>query len=317
MTVTWGSVARRKALALAAAFCLLGSLIIVFSPPALGNGSSPSAECASTNPAWNGDFWKVEKDDGTLSEIETNMPGAITLTANGSWTNNNEDPVFRVVLKIDDEDDDDGDDEQVVLSGIWATGEGGTIDVTLSGLDHVTFCFTSEVAESEPTTTTTSPATTTTAGPTTTTTAVPTTTTTPNATIATLTESTTTTPSDDTITNAAANPTDASDSDLTNDELQGDETVEEAEGSTTDDSGLSPEIDRDTAAAGLTNGGPGEPPTAEQESSSDAAPYVFRSSHQWTLADLAILGALIAAIAGLLARRNLRRLIWHLGERWR
>jgi hypothetical protein len=198
MTVTWGLGARRSALALLAAFGLTASLTTVLSPPALGEGNPPSVECSSTNPAWNGDFWKVEKDDGTLSEVDTNVTGAITLAANGSWTNNNEDPVFRVVLKIDDGDDEDG--ESQVLSGIWETGEGGTIDLTLNGLDHVTFCSTSEVSEeSEPTTTTTIPTTTTSTSPTTTTSAGPTTSTSPDASPA------TTPASDETATSDSAN----------------------------------------------------------------------------------------------------------------
>ncbi|MEX2135301.1 MAG: hypothetical protein WEB67_14255, partial [Acidimicrobiia bacterium] len=317
---------RRRALALLAAFGLLASLITVFSPPALGDGNPPSVECSSTNPAWNGDFWKVEKDDGTLSEVETNVTGAITLAANGSWTNNNEDPVFRVVLKIDGDDDDD-DDENQVLSGMWKTGEGGTIDLTLNGLDHVTFRSTSEVSEEpEPTTTTTISTTTTSAGATTTTSAGPTTTTSPDASTATtLGESPPTTPSDETTTNAAANPTEVSDSGLAGDASQADESVEEADGSETDGGdwlgpeGSLPDADRDTTVAGLMNGGSGEPPALGQASiSSDADPDVIRNSHQWpTQVDLAILGALIAAIAVLIDRRRLRRLVGHLGKRRR
>jgi hypothetical protein len=325
MTVTWGLGARRRALALLAAFGLTASLTTVLSPPALGDGNPPSVECSSTNPAWNGDFWKVEKDDGTLGEVETNVTGAITLAANGSWTNNNEDPVFRVVLKIDDGDD--GDEESQVLSGIWETGEGGTIDLTLDGLDHVTFCSTSEVSEeSEPTTTTTTiPTTTTTASPTTTTSAGPTTSTSPDA-------STTTTPApDETATSASANSTDVTDSTLASDAAQANESGNEGNGSATEGSdwvgseGSLPDADRDTTVLGLTNGESGEPPALGQASiSSNPVSDVIRSSPHWlTLADLAILGALMAAIAVLTlidrGRLDFRWLVEkvHLGKRWR
>jgi hypothetical protein len=324
MTVTLGLGARRRALALLAAIGLTASLTAVFSPPALGNGNPPSVECYSTNPAWNGDFWKVEKDDGTLSDVDTNVTGAITLAANGSWTNNNEDPVFRVVLKIDDGDDEDG--ESQVLSGIWETGEGGTIDLTLNGLDHVTFCSTSEVSEeSEPTTTTTIPTTTTSTSPTTTTSAGPTTSTSPDA-------STTTTPApDETATSASANSTDVTDSTLASDAAQANESGNEGNGSATEGSdwvgseGSLPDADRDTTVLGLTNGESGEPPALGQASiSSNPVSDGIRSSPHWlTLVDLAILGALMAAIAVLAlidrGRLDLRRLVekLHTGKRWR
>lgn len=312
-----------------AACCLLASTTIVLSPPALGDGNSPSSECSSTDPAWNGDFWKIESDDGTLSDVETNIAGAITLATSGSWTNNNEDPVFRVVLKIDDDDD---DEEVQVFSGIWETGEGGTIDIALDELDHVTFCATSDVVEeSESTTTTTTlGSTTTTAAPVTTTTIAGTTTTTPGpattttaagtttttgpvaSPAATPDESTTTSPSEETTTNPAANPEESGASGIAGDGSQADETVR----TETDDNDSSPDAARDTTAAGPADGGPGDPPALGQEAS-DAGPDLFRSPHLWTLADLAILGGLIAALGVLVYRRRLRRLVWHLSERWR
>lgn len=321
MTVGRVSGRERRGLALVAVFSLLASLTIVFSPPALGNGNSPSAECGSTDPAWNGDFWKVQNDGGAPGTVETNVAGAIDMDADGSWINN-ESPVFRVVMNVGI-----GVGDGLVLSGIWGTGDGGTVDLTLLGLGHVTFCFTDAFAEStttttSSTTTTSAGATTTTsAGATTTTTASPSTTTTSDASTPTAGESTTaesdetnSEPSDATATSTANLP-EGSDSGQTNDASQGDEPVEETEESTTADNDLSPETNRDTtAAAGLS--GPGEPPAPGQESS-DAAPFVFRNPHQWALADLAIIGALVAAVVALLNRKRLRRLVGDLGERWR
>lgn len=319
--MTWGPGARRRASALLAAFGLTASLTTVFSPPALGDGNPPSVECSSTNPAWNGDFWKIEKDDGTLSEVDTNVTGAITLAADGSWTNNNDDPVFRVVLKIDGGDD----EESQVLSGMWETGEGGTIDVTLNGLDHVTFCSTSEVSEESEPTTTTIPTTTTSTSSTTTTSAGPTTSTSPDA-------STTTKPASvETATSASANSTDVTDSTLASEAAQANESGNEGNGSATEVSeqdgaeGSLPDADRDTTVLGLTNSESEEPPALGQASiSSSPVPDVIRSSAHWLgLVDLAILGALMAAIAVLTlidrGRLDFRRLVEraHKGKRWR
>jgi hypothetical protein len=318
MTVTWGLDARRKGLALLAAVGLLASLIGVFSAPALGTGNSPGVECGSTDPAWNGDYWKVQNDNGTLGTVETNVAGAITLDADGSWTNN-ENPVFRVVLKVGEGV---GDDQ--VLSGNWETGEGGAIDLALTGLAHVTFCFKDEVSEeSEQTTTSTSPTTTTSTTSTTTTSAGPTTTTSPAAGPPTTPgESTPTPASDETTTNGAANSTEASDSAVAISVSQADGSGKEADGSSSDGSdwqepeGSSPDADRDTTAAAPMDGGSGEPPSLGQAAiPSSAVPGATRKSQQWpTLVDLATLGALIAAIAVLNNRSRLRRLVENVGR---
>lgn len=334
--ITWGHGARREALGLLAAFALLAALISVFSPRALGShggshGNPPSVECASTDPAWNGDYWKVQANDGTLSTVETNVAGAISFGGDGSWTNNNDDAVFRIVLKVGE-----GVGSQV-LSGMWETGESGTIDLTLNGLAHVTFCFTLEVPEepeptttlgSSTTTTSASSTTTTSEGPTTTTPAGPTTTMSPDTWTA-PTPGEPTTPASDETTNAAANSTEESDSALASYASQANESGEEADGSKTDGSewygpeGSLPDADRDTTMAGLIVGGSGEPPALGQASiESNAVPDVVQTSHQWpTQVDLAILCALIAAIAVLIDRRKLdfRRLVGkvHGGKRKR
>jgi hypothetical protein len=322
MTVTWGLDARRKGLALLAAVGLLASLIGVFSAPALGTGNSPSVECGSTDPAWNGDYWKVQNDNGTLGTVETNVAGAITLDADGSWTNN-ENPVFRVVLKVGEGV---GDDQ--VLSGDWETGEGGSIDLALTGLAHVTFCFKDEVPEeSEQTTTSTSPTTTTSTISTTTTSVGPTTTTSPAAGPPTTPgESTPTPASDETTTNGAANSTEASDSAAASSVSQADGSGKEADGSSDgsdwqEPEGSSLDADRDATVAAPMNGGSGEPSALGQAPiSSNAVPDATRNSEQWpTLEDLATLGVLIAAIAVLNDRSRLRRLVEkaHVGRRGR
>jgi hypothetical protein len=131
-----GHDAQRRLLALVACLALLAALATMFSPAALGD--SPDGECSSSDPAWNGEYWTVEEDDGVLDDIETNVLGATTLTGSGSWVNNNVNPVFRIVLEVDDDDADDTE----VLTGLWETGDGGTIDLTLDELEQVTFCFT-------------------------------------------------------------------------------------------------------------------------------------------------------------------------------
>jgi hypothetical protein len=265
-------------------------------------------ECASTDPTWNDEYWKVQIDNGTLSTVETNVAGAISLDADGSLTNINENPVFRIVLKVGGVADD------TVLSGTWESGEGGTIDLTLDGLAHVTFCFTDEVPdEAEPTTTLGSSTSTTSASSTTTTAVGPTTTTSPDA-------WTTTTPaSDDTNTNGAANSTEVGDSALASETSQADESGDQADGSKTDSSewpgpdGSLSDADRDTTDAGLLIGGWGGPPGRGQATiSSNAVPDGIQSSDQFpTIQDLAILGALMAAIAVVIVSRRLdvRRLV--------
>ena len=315
---------RRKALALLAASAVLGSLTVVFSPAAWGN--PPSVECASDDPEWDDNYWKVQIDSGTLSTVETTLSGAISLDADGSWTNDNDDDsVFRIVLKVGS-----GVDNQI-LSGMWEPGEGGTIDLTHNELGHVTFCFTDDDDDDseEPESTTTTTTTTTSASFTTTTSAGPTTTTSSEElTATTLGGTTTTLASDETTTNAAASLTEVSDSALVSDPSEPNESTE-ADGSKTDFSewpgpeGSSPDANRDTEA-GLMIGGSGPPAPGQAPISSNAVQDMIRSSDHWlTLANLAILGALIAAIAVVILidrrRFDFRRLVVkaHPGKRWR
>lgn len=317
MTDTWGFGARRRTLALLAAFALLASLMTVFSEPALGD---PSVECSSTDPAWNGDYWKVLTLNGTLTTVETNVAGAISIDADGTWTNNNSDPAFRFGVKVGS-----GVGSGQVLSGMWEAGEGGTVDFIPNGVGHVTFCFTAGVPEeSAPTTTPESPTTTT--PPTTTTSpeaapppppGEPTTTTGPDAltppppgesTPPSFGEPTTTSP--DESTNAASNSTGDSDFAIATNTSLANESSEETDASETDgNEGQEPEgplsdADRDTTVAGLTIGESGEPPTQVQ--ASEAVPDVIPSSSQWpTRVDLAILAALLIAIAVLVERKKL------------
>jgi hypothetical protein len=86
-----------------------------------------------------------------------------------------------------------------------------------------------------------------------------------------------------------------------------------------------PDADRDTTVLGLTNGESGEPPALGQASisSNPVSDGILSSPHWLTLVDLAILGALMAAIAVLAlidrGRLDLRRLVekLHTGKRWR
>ena len=152
------------------ALLILMAMVLMLAAPALGQqGNPPSVECASTDPVWNEEYWKQQVNDGALGSIETNVTGAITLDSDGDWINNNDDSVFRIILKVGS-----GVGTDQVISGLWATGEGGNINLDLAGLSHVTFCFTDPV---ETTTTTAEETTTTTAEETTTTTAEETTTT--------------------------------------------------------------------------------------------------------------------------------------------
>ena len=323
--MTWGHGAHRKVLASIAASALLASLMTVFSPPAFGShggshGSPPSVECASTDPAWNNEYWKVQIDNGALSTVETNVAGAISLDAEGAGTNNNDDPVYRTVLNFGGSV---GADQ--VLSGTWETGEIRTLDLTLIGLTHVTFCFTDEGSEEdeapvgpEPTTTLVSSTTTTAAGPTTTTAAGPTTTTSRDSWTTTTPGESTTTPAYDETTSDAANSADVTDSAVAGDESQPIESGEEVEGSKIDGSewlgSEGSDDDRDTSDAGLIFGGSGEPPALGQVPISSNAIPDAQISHQWpTPLDLAILGALIAAIPVLVLidrrKLDLRRLV--------
>jgi hypothetical protein len=120
--------------------------------PALAQqGNPPSVECASTNPLWNGEYWKVQINNGSLSTIETNVPGAITLSApSGIWTNNNNSAVFRIILKVGQ-----GVGTDQTISGFWTTGQGGGVNLALPGLSHVTFCFTDAAGTTSTTATTT------------------------------------------------------------------------------------------------------------------------------------------------------------------
>jgi hypothetical protein len=99
------------------------------------NGNPPSVECADAQ--WNGNYWKVQVDDGDLGQVETNVPGAIDLKGDGSWTNTTTDPVFRIVLKVGQ-----GVGEEQIIEN---PGGSGQLSLDLQGLSHVTFCFTDGV----------------------------------------------------------------------------------------------------------------------------------------------------------------------------
>lgn len=317
-----GHEAHRRLLALLTCLALLAALTTMFSPAALGD--SPDEECSSSDPAWNGEYWAVEEDDGVLGDIETNVSGATTLTASGSWVNNNVNPVFRVVMEIDDDDD---DEETQVLTGFWETGEGGLIDLTLDELEQVTFCFTNAVADGEeptttvgsssttslPGTTTTLETTSTTSMPETTTTSntgtgttpevsTPTTAPTPGATTAP--EGSPTSPSDDPTSAAAASP--PADSILETNELVNQSDVGETDESTSDS-------DADRFASVVA--GSGNLPAAGAPLSLQAEAEPVGESHSWpTLGDLAVLGSLVAAIGLVLGRKRIGRLVKSL--RW-
>ena len=144
--------AKRRVMGVSGALLLLMALVTMLAAPAIGQqGNPPSVECASTDPVWNGEYWKRQVNDGALGQIETNVAGAISLDSDGDWTNNNNDPVFRIILKVGQ-----GTGTDQVISGLWETGEGGNIDLDLNGLSHVTFCFT---AAGPPTTEDTTPTT--------------------------------------------------------------------------------------------------------------------------------------------------------------
>lgn len=135
------SIAQRR-VAGATALMILAYLVqvVLFAPGAMAEGNPPDVQCASSDPAWNGTYFKVEvKDNGSLGTTEGD--GSINLTA-GSWTNTDDEAVFRVVYKTGEVFP---DDEQ---SGLWEKGEGAAL-LNPQGLSHITWCFT------EPSTTTT------------------------------------------------------------------------------------------------------------------------------------------------------------------
>lgn len=145
-------------------------------PAAASPGNPPSVECASE--LWNGEYWKIQIDDGTPGEIETNVPDAIDWDVTAgvfSWTNAHTNDVFRWLLKL-------GGEDSTVFNGLWTPGEGDSAEMP-GNLSHVTICFTVTVLPSTTTTTTTTTPPTTTSSTTTslvtTTTAPPTTTTAP------------------------------------------------------------------------------------------------------------------------------------------
>jgi hypothetical protein len=160
----------RRAAGFGSVLFLVGSLTLVMGVPASAQqGNPPSVECASQDPLWNGEYWKIQISNGGLGTIETNVAGAITLLANGNWTNNNNSAVFRIVLKVGQ-----GVGTDQIISGFWTTGQGGGVNLVTPGLSHVTFCFTD--AAPPPSTTTTAQGTATTTQGTTTTTQATTTT---------------------------------------------------------------------------------------------------------------------------------------------
>ena len=158
-------------------------------------GNPPSVECASE--LWNGEYWKIQVNEGELGEIETNVPGAIqhvVFEGNFEWANLHTNDVFRWLFKS-------GNEETIPWDGRWAQGEGDSA-LMPENLSHITFCFTEEIPPSTTTSTTTStPPSTTTS---TTTTLVTTTTVSPTTT--TLPEPTTTTAPPDPTTTTTAPP---------------------------------------------------------------------------------------------------------------
>jgi hypothetical protein len=120
------------------------SLMAVFAGPAEGQGNPPSVECASTDPLWNGEYWKIQVGDngqptGSPETSENVVNGDITLSIENlvvTWTNNSDYYVFRVVEK--------GGQYDEVNEGMWGPGEGDTFGVEQS-ISHITFCFTDEV----------------------------------------------------------------------------------------------------------------------------------------------------------------------------
>lgn len=199
-------------------------LLMVAMLPLVGlgqEGNPPETEC--TSEAWNGEYWKIQYNDGVFGGVESNVSaGAITLNSNGSWTNNHDNPVFRIVLKTGTPYPDVVHEPPV-----------NPIDLTVQGLSHITFCFTEE----QETTTTTEATTTTTEATTTTTEA---TTTTTEATTTT-TEATTTTTAGETTTTTAGETTSTTTSTTIAPEVEEETTstteaeVEEETTSTTED----------------------------------------------------------------------------------
>ena len=152
----------RRLLAAFVAVMLMASVMLLFAESAAGQeGNPPSVECASD--LWNNEYWKIQVNDGSLGQIETSEPGAISLSTDGSWTNNTDWEVFRIIMKVG----------QGTGSDVIHEPPVNPIDLTLNGLSHVTFCFTETTTTTEPedtTTTTQAEETTTTVEDTTTTT---------------------------------------------------------------------------------------------------------------------------------------------------
>ena len=158
-------------------------LVIMIPAVAQSQGNPSSVECADDQ--WNGDYWKVQINDGRPGQIEANIPsGNVGYSTAGGvfvWVNLHDAPAFRWLFKS-------GNETTVPWDGWWEPGEGDS--ATMPGnLSHVTICFTDPGGST--TTTTGAPTTTTTEIPTTTTTITVTTTVPPSST--TLPTSTTTT----------------------------------------------------------------------------------------------------------------------------
>lgn len=168
---------RRQSLTLLAGIIFILALVgfACAIPAGAQVGNPPSVECASE--LWNGEYWKIQIDDGTPAEIETNVPDAIDWDVTAgvfSWTNAHTNDVFRWLLKL-------GGEPSTVFNGLWGPGEGDSAEMP-GNLSHVTICFTEATSSTTTTTTTTTPPTTTSSTTTslvTTTTAPPTTTTAP------------------------------------------------------------------------------------------------------------------------------------------
>jgi len=186
----------RAGLALIASGVLVLAMFAFFAnPTARAQGNPPDVECASS--LWNGGYWKVQVNDGSLAGVETNVANdaidPISLVdGTVTWENNHStDYVFRIVRKS-------GQTISSDIEGLWGPGEGGTFSVP-QDISHITFCFTEAPTTTTEATTTTTEATTTTTEATTTTTEATTTTT--EATTTT-TEATTTTTAPSTTTSS-------------------------------------------------------------------------------------------------------------------
>lgn len=195
----------RAGLAMVTAGILILAMFALYARSPADAQANPATECISDS--WNGGYWKIQVNDGVLTnQIESDdgegndIDDAITLNSDGSWVNNHDDPVFRIILKVGQGQGSDVIHEPPV----------NPIDLTTSGLSHVTFCFsdpptTTSSSTSSTTSSSTTSSTTTTTEPTTTTTEPTTTTQVTTAT----TEATTTTIEDEVLGTVVTSTTEA------------------------------------------------------------------------------------------------------------